>query len=65
LAAPTSSATDRAFTADQATLKIEAEGYSSVSGLRKDAKGIWRGKAMKDRLPVSVTLDASGNVSGK
>jgi hypothetical protein len=34
----------RAFTEDQAKSQIESKGYSSVSGLRKDAKGIWRGK---------------------
>jgi hypothetical protein len=62
-AATTSLATDRAFTADQAKSQIEAKGYLNVSGLRKDAKGIWRGKAVKDGLPVNVTLEADGNVS--
>jgi hypothetical protein len=55
--------TERAFTADQAKSRIEAEGYASVSGLRKDAKGQWRGKAMKDDLSVNVTLDANGKVT--
>jgi hypothetical protein len=50
-------ATERAFTADQAKAQIEADGYSNVSGLRKDVKGVWRGKAMKDGLSVNVTLD--------
>jgi hypothetical protein len=45
----------RAFTVDQAKSQIEAKGYSNVSGLRKDAKGIWRGKAVKDGLPINVT----------
>ena len=52
-----------AFTEDQAKSQIEAKGYSSVSGLRKDAKGIWRGKAQKDGLPVSVILDVKGEVT--
>jgi hypothetical protein len=64
-AAPTSRAISRAFTADQAKSQIEAEGYSNVSGLQKDGKGTWRGKAVKDSLPVSVTLDAAGNVTAK
>lgn len=55
--------TGRAFTEDQAKSKLETEGYSSVSGLRKDVKGTWRGKAIKDGLPVNVTLDGDGNVT--
>jgi hypothetical protein len=62
-AATTSLATDRAFTADQAKAQIEAKEYSNVSGLRKDAKGIWRGKAVKDGLPLNVILDTNGNVT--
>jgi hypothetical protein len=62
-AAKTPQATVRAFTEDQAKSQIEAKGYSNVSGLRKDAKGIWRGKAVKDGLPVNLTLDVDGNVT--
>jgi hypothetical protein len=51
-----------AFTADQAKSRIEANGYSNVSGLQKDAKGIWRGKAVKDGKPVNVILDLQGSV---
>jgi hypothetical protein len=59
----TTQATVRAFTKDQAKSQIEAKGYSSVSGLRKDAKGIWSGKATKDGLSVNVTLDVNGDVT--
>jgi hypothetical protein len=52
-----------AFTTDQAKSQIEAEGYSDISGLKKDAKGIWRGKAVKDGSPVNVTLGSDGNVT--
>jgi hypothetical protein len=58
-------ATGHALTADQARSQIEAEGYSKVSGLQKNDKGIWRGKAVKDGSPVNVTLDAAGNVAIK
>lgn len=51
-----------AFTEDQAKSQIEAKGYSSVSGLQKDSKGIWRGKALKDGKPVNVILDFQGSV---
>jgi cell wall-associated NlpC family hydrolase len=61
--AATPQAAVRAFTQDQAKSQIEAKGYSSVSELRKDAKGIWRGKAEKDGLPVNVTLDVNGDVT--
>jgi hypothetical protein len=53
----------RAFAEDQARSQIEAKGFSSISGLRKDAKGIWRGKAEKDGLPVNVTIDVNGHVT--
>ena len=48
---------------DQAKLRIEAKGYSDVSGLEKDSRGIWRGNArMKDGRSVYVTLDLEGNI---
>jgi hypothetical protein len=47
----------------QARLRIEAKGYSNVSGLQKDNRGIWRCRAtMKDGSPVAVTLDLEGNI---
>ncbi len=51
------------FNEDQAKLRIEAKGYSNVSGLQKDNHGIWRGEAtMKDGRPVAVILDLEGNI---
>jgi hypothetical protein len=48
---------------DQAKSRIEAKGYSNVSGLQKDNHGIWRGKAtMKDGRFVTVVLDLEGNI---
>jgi hypothetical protein len=61
--ATTLEAAVRAFTKDQAKSQIEAKGYSNVSGLRKDAEGIWRGTAEKDGLSTNVTLDVNGNVT--
>jgi hypothetical protein len=57
--------TVHAFTKDQAQSQIEAKGYSNVSGLRKDAEGVWRGDAEKDGIPAKVTLEVSGNVTAK
>src|SRR4051812_19287461 len=36
------------FTEGQAKSRIESNGFSNVSELRKDDQGVWRGKAMKD-----------------
>jgi len=48
---------------DQALLRIGAKGYADISGLKKDKRGIWRGKAtMQDGRPVDVTLDLEGNI---
>jgi hypothetical protein len=50
------------FTEGQARSRIEASGYSGVSGLTKDDSGVWRGKANKDGKTVDVSLDFQGNV---
>jgi negative regulator of sigma E activity len=50
------------FTEGQAKSRIEESGYKSVSELKKDDNGVWRGKAMKDGKPVTVSLDFQGNV---
>jgi len=53
------------FTEGQARSRIEAAGYSNVSGLGKDKDGIWRGKASKEGRAVDVALDYQGNVVAK
>jgi putative membrane protein len=50
------------FTEGQAKSRIESNGFSNVSALRKDAEGVWRGTAMKNGASVSVGLDFQGNV---
>jgi protein CpxP len=60
---PTPNAYAHAFTADQAKLRIEANGYSNVTELQRDARGGWHGKAIKDGKAVHVTLDYNGNLS--
>ena len=61
--APASGA--NSFTEGQARSRIEAAGYSNVSGLAKDNDGIWRGKASKDGRAVEVALDYQGNIVAK
>jgi hypothetical protein len=50
------------FTEGQARARIEKEGYTNVSALTKDDKGVWRGTAMKGGKQVKVSLDFQGNV---
>lgn len=50
------------FTEAQARDRIEASGYTSVTGLAKDAESVWRGRAMKDGKSVGVAVDFKGNV---
>ncbi len=50
------------FTRKQAQKRITAKGYSQVTGLKKDADGVWRGTATKDGQSISVWLDYKGNV---
>jgi hypothetical protein len=50
------------FTEAEARSRIEAHGYSNVTGLQKDARSIWRGTATKNGQPVGVALDYQGNV---
>jgi len=39
-----------------------AQGFMSVSDLKKDGDGIWRGSAMQEGKAVQVTVDYKGNV---
>jgi opacity protein-like surface antigen len=51
------------FTEGQAKSRIEAAGYTEVSGLAKDDAGVWRGKASKGGSVKDVSLDFQGNVN--
>ena len=50
------------FTMDEARRRIEAGGFSQVTGLKKDDDGIWRGQAMRSGTSVPVFCDYQGNV---
>ena len=53
------------FTMRQAAGRISKAGYTGVTGLKKDAQGIWRGQAQKDGNPTAVSLDYQGNVTAQ
>ena len=50
------------FTRGEAAKRITTAGYTNVSGLKKDNRGVWRGTAQKDGNQVGVALDYQGNV---
>ena len=50
------------FTEGQAKSRIEDRGFKNVSGLKKDDKGVWRGKADQNGKSVGVSIDFQGNV---
>jgi len=53
---------ENSFTMAQATSRIEAGGFTNVTGLAKDRDGVWRGKAMKDGAAHDVALDYQGKL---
>jgi hypothetical protein len=50
------------FTLGEARSRLASNGYTNISGLKKDAHGVWRGKAKKDGSGVNVWLDYKGNM---
>lgn len=53
---------ENSFTEGQAKERIEAAGFTNVSALKQDDKGVWRGTATKDGKETPVGLDYQGNV---
>jgi hypothetical protein len=50
------------FTEGQAKDRALARGFTSVSDLKKDGDGIWRGSAMLDGKTTQIAVDYKGNV---
>jgi hypothetical protein len=50
------------LTEGDAKSRFEARGYSNVSGLHKDAFGIWHGTATRNGKTFKLSLDAEGKV---
>lgn len=50
------------FTEAQAQDRAIAAGYTKVSGLKKDANGVWRGTATGNGKSINVAIDFKGNV---
>jgi hypothetical protein len=58
--APLSGSTS--FTEGQAKDRAMAAGFTSVSALKKDQNGVWRGAASQGTKGVNVAIDFKGNV---
>ena len=53
------------FTEAQATDRILSAGFSKITGLAKDANGVWRGTASDGTKNLNVAVDYKGNVVAK
>jgi hypothetical protein len=51
-----------AMSATAVKSKIEASGYSNITGLKQDATGGWTAKASKGGQQVAVSVDSKGMV---
>ena len=51
------------MTEEQAKAKLESEGYTEISGLMKDAMGMWKASAMKEGKSVQLSLDTEGHIA--
>ena len=49
----------------QAIQVLKAKGYTHIGTLRRDEKGIWRARAIKDGLVSHVALDIFANVQAE
>lgn len=51
------------FTEGQAKSRLEQNGYSNVSALKKDDNGVWKGSATHSGAKVNVSVDYRGNIT--
>lgn len=49
------------FTRGEVRRRLEARGFTQVSGLKKDTNGVWRGQATHEGAATAVWLDYKGN----
>lgn len=49
------------FTRGEVRRRLEARGFTQVSGLKKDTNGVWRGQATHEGAATPVWLDYKGN----
>lgn len=54
---------DNSFTESQAAGHLVNAGYTDVTGMTQDAKGVWHGTATKDGKSMAVSVDYQGTVT--
>ncbi|MBV9835610.1 MAG: hypothetical protein JO055_14435 [Alphaproteobacteria bacterium] len=47
----------------EAKTRLEAQGFRNVSQLVKRTDGLWHGTAIRNALPVNVTVDTGGEIT--
>ena len=50
------------FTLAEARRRMQKQGFTQVTELKKDQDGVWRGEAMKAGAKTAVWLDYKGNI---
>ncbi len=60
--APQPARGSNSFTSGEARRRMERNGFSNVTGLKKDDGGVWRGTATKSGTSGAVWLDYKGNI---
>ncbi len=53
------------FTENQAKARLESNGFTNVTSLKKDDSGVWRATAQKDGKSQTVSLDYQGNITAQ
>jgi len=48
-----------------AKLMLKRKGYANIVSLKRDARGIWQAKAVRDGLALNVAVDIYGNVEAR
>lgn len=61
-ATPPSDAAAARLTEAQARDRIQQTGYTQVSDLQRDERGLWHGRASRNGDPREVSLDAQGDL---
>jgi hypothetical protein len=51
------------FTEGQAKSRLEANGYTEITGLKKDENGVWKGMATNAGAKMNVSVDYRGNIT--
>jgi hypothetical protein len=60
-----STKTQSTATAAGVAARMQAQGYSEIQNLHRGPDGKWVGNATRNGVPVTVTTDSEGKVTGR